>query len=315
LHTTSRRKLIPLLQGLTAHQTDLLLVGMVFVWGANFSVMKVTLAFLSPLVFNALRFTVATILLVIILRWQRHPLGVARADVWKVLAIGVIGHGIYQIIFIEGLSHTTVANSSLLMGTVPIFVALLSAALRIERVTLQRWVGILLSFAGIVLVILGGGGRLQFDTSHLTGDLLMLSAAITWASYTVASKPLLRRYTPMHLNAITMIPGTLILILVALPDFIRQRWLSVPSVAWAGLAYATIFSLVIAYLIWFTAVQRIGNARTAVYSNGIPVVASLLAWLVLREPFGVLQAIGGVIILTGVTIAQRDGRSRNAHDV
>ncbi len=311
LRTDSRYKPNAWWQGVAAHQTELLLAGMVFVWGANFSIVKVTLRSLPPLTFNALRFLIATTLLIGILRWQRHPLRVARGDVWRVIAIGVVGHGLYQVFFIQGLAHTTAANASILMSTVPVFVALFSVVLRIERVTLQRWAGILLSFVGIVLVIVGGGGKISLDTAHLLGDLLMLGAAVTWAVYTVASKRMLVRYTPLHLTAITMVPGTAVLVVLAFPGLVSQSWASVGPAAWAGLAYSAVFSIVVAYLIWFTAVQRIGNARTAIYSNGVPVVASLLSWAVLREPFGILQAIGGVIILTGLTLAQRNGGTRS----
>ncbi len=291
-------------QALEAYQTDLLLASMVLVWGANFSIVKAALSTLSPLAFNAVRFSLATALLAGILRRQGKPLGVARADVWKVIVLGLLGHGFYQIFFIEGLARTTAANSSLIMATVPVFVALLSAALRLERITLRRWIGIFLSFLGIFLVILGGGGRIQINVSSLVGDLLILSAALTWGVYTVFSKPLLARYSPLHLTAITMVSGTALLILAGVPALIEQSWAAVAPSAWAGLVYSAVFAIAIAYLIWFTAVQRVGNAYTAVYSNGTPVVASLLAWLVLREPFRPLQAIGGVVILIGLALAR-----------
>jgi drug/metabolite transporter (DMT)-like permease len=240
-------------------------------------------------------------------------LRIARTDAGKVTALGIIGHGVYQIFFIEGLAHTTAANASLLMATAPIFVALLSALLQIEQVTPRRWAGIILSFVGIVLVTAGSGQRVQFGSSHLVGDLLVLGAAVMWASYTVMSKPLLARYSPLHLTTVSMIPGTATLALLGSPALLAQRWPSVEPAAWAGLAYSAIFAIVLAYLIWFTSVQRVGNARTAIYSNVIPLIASLLAWAVLREPFGVLQAVGGAVILTGLMLAQHNGRPRETN--
>ncbi len=294
-----------LVQGLAAHQTDLLLIGMVFVWGANFSVLKLAFHTFSPLAFNVLRFLLATAVLTAILRWHGQPLGVARADLWRVIALGVIGHGIYQTLFVQGVARTTTANASLLMATVPIFVALFSVLLHLEQVTPRRWAGILLSFAGIAMVTMGSGQQIQFGSWHLAGDLLVLGGAATWAIYTVMSKPLLARYSPLHLTAVSMVPGTAALTLLGMPAMWTQRWSAIEPAAWVGLIYSAVFSLALAYLIWFTGVQRVGNARTAVYSNGTPVVASLLAWAVLREPFGALQAMGGVVILIGLVLAQR----------
>jgi drug/metabolite transporter (DMT)-like permease len=308
LRTSNWDKSTALLRNLFAHQIDLLLVGMVFVWGANFTILKIALRSINPLAFNALRFLIATAVLMAILRWQRQSLRIARADLGRVILIGIIGHGIYQVFFIEGLARTLTANASLLMATVPIIVAVVSAALGMERVAPHRWFGIILSFAGILLVTVGSGRQMQFGASHLIGDLLILGAAVMWAAYTVLSKPLLARYSPLHLTAVTMIPGTAVLVLISLPTLWAQSWSTVQPAAWAGLGYSAVFSIALAYLVWFTGVQRVGNARTSIYSNLTPVIASFLSWAVLREPFGLLQAAGGAVILTGLLLARRNPR-------
>lgn len=299
----------PLVRGISAHQIDLLLLGMVFVWGANFTVLKVTFRTLSPLAFNALRFLLATAVLAALMRWQGQSLRVARADWGRVALLGIVGHGIYQVFFVEGLARTTTANASLLMATVPILVALLSAVSGSERIALGRWLGIFLSFAGILIIVVGGSRQVQFLPSHLLGDLLVMGAAITWALYTVMSKPLLQRYTPLHLTAASMAPGTAALVLFSLPALWSQSWATVAPVAWVGLGYSAIFSIALAYLIWFTSVQRVGNARTAIYSNVTPVIASLLAWAFLGEPFGWPQVAGGVVIFVGLMLARHHGRA------
>jgi drug/metabolite transporter (DMT)-like permease len=279
-------------------------MSMVFVWGANFSVLKIAFHTFSPLAFNVLRFLLATVLLVGIVRWYRQPLGIAREDLGRLTVLGVIGHGVYQVCFVQGLARTTAANASLLMATVPIFVALLSILLHIERVTLRRWMGIVLSFVGIALVTAGNGQQIQLSSSHLAGDLLVLMGAVTWAIYTVMSKPLLARYSPLRLTAVSMVPGTAALALLGTPAMLAQHWSAIEPVAWAGLLYSAVFSIALAYLIWFTGVQQIGNARTAIYSNGTPVVASLLAWVMLGEPLSALQLVGGAVILFGLALAQ-----------
>lgn len=295
-----------------AHQTDLLLVSMTFIWGLNFSVTKIALRAFSPIAFNTLRFIIATSFLLAVLRRRDGGIRVDRRDLMALVILGVLGHGVYQVFFIEGLAHTTAANSSLLMATVPIFVALLSAALGIERVGAQRWLGILLSFGGIILITLGANGRIDLSSSHLLGDGLMLGGAITWAVYTVASKPLLARYSPLYLTAITMVPGTLVWLAIGLPAMMAQDWTAPSLGAWGGLLYSAIFSVGVAFLIWFNGVQKIGNARTAVYSNGTPVFATLLAWLILGERMTWLQILGAVVILVGVALVRREDVSRRA---
>ena len=132
--------------------TDLLMLGAVVIWGLNFTVVKLAIQDFSPMAFNALRFGLATVVMLAILGWRatssgaREPPGVARADIPAIILLGLLGHTLYQLVFINGLARTTPANSSLLMATSPIWVVIISYLLRIERVNRRMWAGILLSF-------------------------------------------------------------------------------------------------------------------------------------------------------------------------
>jgi hypothetical protein len=172
---------------------DLLMLGVTIIWGINFSVLKVALQYFSPLAFNALRFSLATLIMLLALRWQRESIAVSRSDLLAVVGLGLLGHTLYQLVFINGLARTTPANASLLMATAPIFVVLYGRILGIERTNRLVWGGICVSFAGILLLVLGGGGQVRLGGSTILGDLLVLGAAMLWAAYTTGSKPLLAR--------------------------------------------------------------------------------------------------------------------------
>lgn len=279
--------------------------GVVLIWAANFSVIKYALADFDPLAFNALRFPLASLALLAFLaaarRWPRFE----RRDRWAILGLGVLGHVAYQPFFIGGLDRTLAGNSSLILASVPAFVALLSVVVGHERLEARVWGGIGLSFLGIALVTWGGARAVGFGSSTVTGDLLTLGAAAIWATYTVASTPYVRRYGALPVTAVTMWIGTIGLLAMGVPDLVTTDWSAVRPAAWAGLLYAGVLGIGVAYLLWYTSVRSIGSTRTALFANVVPVGALLIAWATLGERPAALQIVGAAAILGGVTLARR----------
>ena len=244
--------------------------------------------------------------------WQRtrgpnssESLGVLRRDVLFIIGLGLLGHTLYQLLFVYGMTLTTAANSSLLLATAPIWVAVLGYLLHIERISRVTWYGILLSFCGILILILGGGGRVDLGGATTRGDLLLLASAIVWAVHTTASKPLLARYSPLKLTSWAMLAGTIPLAIISIPAIRQQDWAAITPVGWAAFLFSTLLSLVVGYLVWYTSVQRVGNARTAVYSNLTPVFAIIFAWIILDSVLMPLQLVGGAVVLAGLILTRR----------
>ncbi|MFQ6058942.1 MAG: DMT family transporter [Anaerolineae bacterium] len=288
--------------------TDLMLLTLVLIWGVNFSVVKGALAEMSPLSFNALRFALASILTLILLRITESDLSFPRGDWGRLLLLGLVGHTAYQLLFINGLARTRAGNSSLILATTPIFVALLSAVLGIERIRGRAWLGIFLSFAGIFLIVESSGKGLGLASQTLTGDILTLFGTLCWSTYTVLSKPMLGRYSPLKLTGLTMSTGTFFLILFSLPQLAEQDWGAVSWQSWLGLIYSFSLAIALGYIVWYTGVRRIGSARTAIYSNLIPVVALTVAWFTLGERIASLQLVGAAVILVGIYLTRSQRR-------
>jgi len=288
--------------------TDLLMVAVILIWGINFSVVKLALRDFSPLAFNGVRFGLATAVMVVILVLRGESFRLARRDLLPIVFLGLSGHTLYQLVFIFGLAATIPANSALLMATSPIFVAIYGRVLGIERTNRLIWAGIVLSFAGILMVI-GGGGEVSLGGGTLRGDLLILAAAMLWAAYTTASKPLLTRYSPIKVTALSMVAGTIPFVVISVPALLRQDWGASTISGWGALLYSAVFAVVVGYVIWYTSVQRVGNARTAVYSNLLPVVAGVIGWLLLGDRLTPLQLVGAAVVLAGIMLTRR-GRMR-----
>lgn len=280
---------------------DLLLWVMTLIWGANYSVVKVALAEMSPLAFNGIRLLLTSTLMLGAIRWR----GLARpgrADLVRLLGLGAVGHFVYQLLFLGGLARTSVANSSLIIGCTPIVVLLLTSAVGHEPVTRWHWAGIASSVAGMALVV-GRGASLT--AASFAGDLMTIGAIVCWAVYTVGSRVLLRTHSPLAVTGWSMAFGTALYVPVASSAIADLDWTGVGRFTWLALLFSAVFALGIAYLIWYTAVQRIGNARTSVYSNLVPLVAMAIAVVWLGESLDVTRIAGAVAILTGLALTRR----------
>ncbi|OFX29605.1 MAG: hypothetical protein A2Z07_09730 [Armatimonadetes bacterium RBG_16_67_12] len=282
---------------------DAAMLLLVVVWGVNFPIIKVAFEELPPFAFNGLRFAAAAVLLLVILRWIEGPIRLDRADLPRLALLGLIGHAGYQTLFIGGLARTTAGHSSVILAMVPLFVGTLGVLLGLERPSLRMWIGLVLAFAGIVVLMRGRVG-LTLDASTLSGDLITLAASLCWATYTVLSRPFLARVSPLRLTTMTLCLGLPVILASAVPGLLRIQWGAVSPGAWAALAFSTLFAVVVSYVIWYTSVQVAGSARTAAFSNLIPVVALISAHLVLREPLGPPQVLGTAIVLFGVWLAR-----------
>ena len=283
---------------------DLGLLLMAAIWGVNFSVLKVILRDLDPLALNALRFPLASLALWTLVR--RLP-GASRpepADVVRVLVLGVLGNIAYQLCFIFGLNWTLAGNASLLLATTPIWTVVLSSAVGHERPGKWVFIGIIGTFAGMFLVIKGRGDALDFGNSSVRGDILMVMSAILWSIYTVGGRKLVREYGALRMTAWTLWAGTPFLVLLGVPALLGTDFGAVSTGAWLGVLYSGVMAIAIAYLLWYRGVQRLGNSRTAVYSNLVPVAALITAWVWLGEVPSGPQAAGAAVILAGLSVAR-----------
>lgn len=298
-------------------RADASLLLMVAIWGANYSVVKVGLLEIPTRAFNTLRLLIAIGVYLLVLWVSNRPGGVSRAGSTPVLrasaalgprewvqivALGFVGHFLYQVCFVDGLARTSVANSSLILALIPAAVTLTSALAGHERISPLYWVGVCLSLTGIYLVV---GQAARLSSASIVGDALTFAAVGCWAIYTVGARSLLQRHSPLVVTSYTMGAGGGAYALWNAPALLETDWSRVTMAGWSALAFSSLLALNVGYLIWYAAVQRIGNARTSVYSNVTPIVALAIGAIWLGEPVPLAKWIGALAIVGGVMVTRR----------
>ena len=285
---------------LTTPALGLLVV--VLIWGGNFTATKLAFTDISPLAFTAVRFTIGSVLMWLILArkegWRMPP----RSTWLPLVALGVVGNTIYQLCFMTGLYRTTATNSSLILASMPTVVTVAAGMLGFEQITARQKWALGIATLGVLLVVASRGVALDGD---LLGDILMLAAVVCWAGYTLGLRTLTGRMSTLALTTWTLITGTPGLVLAGVPAVRRMDWRAVSANGWGGLAYATLLSLVVAYLLWNRGVKQIGPSRAAIFTTLTPLVATLTAIAVLGERPGLLHLAGGALIIAGVLVSRR----------
>jgi drug/metabolite transporter (DMT)-like permease len=282
---------------------DLMLLGTVTLWAFNFTVSKYILdKGFQPLAYASVRYGCAALIFIAItLAWE-GSLRVGRAELPLMLVCTVLLFA-NQLSFVYALKFTTATTVALLFGTLPIFTAILARGTGVEHLSARFWVAALLSFAGVALVALGSGGSLS---ANLKGDALAVSGALTWAGYSVAIAPLMRRYSPFRLSAVFLGAVTVPLALVGSQQLADQSF-DFGALVWLGFAFAVVGPLVTTNFLWFTAIDRVGPSRASLFANLQPFLAAIIALLLLSEPITTLEVVGGLAIGGGIVLASRRG--------
>jgi drug/metabolite transporter (DMT)-like permease len=302
---------------------NVLLLLMVVIWGTNYSVAKRAFDEIPPQAFNAVRVTVASVVFLAVIHWagrqtRRSTVGLSRVfytperltlrDRVDLCWVGFVGHFLYQSFFIGGLSRTSASNAALIIGTTPVLVAVFSSALGLERISLVHWIGVAASVIGVYFVVASGG---HSEANSTQGDLMVVVAVVCWAIYTLGSGRLMARHSPLYVTGMTMAYGGLPYAAVMSPNVWRVSWTHVSPWAMAAVVLSALLALCLSYLIWYAAVQRIGAARTAMYSNLVPIAAMAVAVIWLHEPLSRIKLLGAAGVLTGVFLT-RLGRTTAA---
>ena len=282
--------------------TDLLLVLMALIWGVNISVVKYGTLHLNALAYNGVRVTMAAVALLAIgsLMGARWP---SRSDVLALLLLGVLGNGVYQLLFIQGVAHTRAGNAALVLAATPAFVALFGWMRGTERIRARGMAGIVISMLGIGLVV-SGRAPIGAGASTLLGDALVLGGCVCWAAFTVLLKPYTERVNAVQVAGITMAGGVIPLLAISAPAMAATAWGAVPVKVWGAIVFSGLGALVIAYLCWYRGVRVLGPTRTSMYGNLQPVVALVFAWIILHEVPTVMQGMGAASIITGLLMTR-----------
>ncbi len=274
----------------------------VLAWGANFSMIKLTLEdFASPAT-ALLRYLWMLPVLVIACRIMGISLKVTRDQLKRLLFAGFIASGVYMIFFLQGMETASPAQGAIALATAPIFISLFAILLKQESFRWGLLAGLVIAFAGVILVALGGGAAAGGSTM---GTAIVLCGAVVWAWSVVLMKPLVETIHPFAAMTISAFGAAFALVPYGGYSLMQTDWASVTPKGWGGMAYLAFVAGAMAFSAYYKALQDLGPARTGMIQYLIPPTAAVLSWFIMGEPVSLLRWIGLVVVLAGVYVAMR----------
>jgi len=275
----------------------------VLIAGGTHVVAKATISTIDAATLTFLRSLFSTVGLMTLFLVRNKKLGIERRDWPRLLWLGFLGLPINQFFYLYGLGFSTAANGALLYATTPVFVLILSHFILKEKITARRIVGILLAFAGVATIIFERGIDLSSD--YAFGNLTILCAVIAWALFTVQGKPMVLKYGAIRTTALAMTMGMILFLPIGLFSASRFDFSSIDVSHWAGVAYLGLGTSVFGYMLWYYALGKIDTAKAAVFANGQPIFATILAVIFLQYSITLAFLLGGAVTLAGVIMTQR----------
>jgi drug/metabolite transporter (DMT)-like permease len=283
----------------------LLMVLATFFWAGAFIAGKLSVPYIPPFTLTFLRFVFATIILYFVLKKQGNEFKLKKEHFPTFLFTGIVGMFGYHVLFFLALKYTTAINSSIIGATNPIITTILSIIFLKDKLTKKQIIGILLSFAGVFLTITNADMATITSFTFNQGDLIMMIAVIMWASYSVYSKKVTGKFSPLILTYYSFLFCTVFIIPFVLYE---KPWTfigNVPYYSFIAVIYMSIFASVMGYLIQQMAIKQIGPSKTSIFINLVPMFSIILSVLILNEVLQPIKLLTALLIVLGVYICQR----------
>ena len=286
------------------HTTIYFLLGfMILLWSANFIFVKMVVMRMPVLMVACIRTSFAGLLMTPVFLWdlRRGAKPVTWDEVPKLVTMGVVGMMLNQVLFTLGVARTSVAHAAVLMAMVPLVVLLIVSARGHEKFSYVRLTGVLIALSGVC--VLQVSSARSAGASYL-GDLLVFSAGLAWAFYTVMSKQLTKTRDAVSVTALSYMIAAIGLVPVTIWQASEQGFGAVTPTLWAVLLYMAVLPSVVGALIYYYALIHMPASRVTAFLYLQPVLATLIAIPVLGEHVTGALIGGGAMVLAGVSLTE-----------
>ncbi len=289
----------------------LLMLTHVGVTGFGYVVNKLALREFNPFAYGFWRLLIGlfglSTLVLVTRSWPR----IEKADWPRVLVLALVAVPVNQLIYLVGMSKTMPSHASLLYGTTAVFALFLSSALGYERIRRHKVVAIIVALCGLALVVTQGG---DIDTSSdlFLGDVLIFTAVLAWATYTVVGKPLVKKYGALPSTCVVLIIGSIISLPFLVIPARMQDYTNISWIGWGGTFYAGIVLTVLAYNVWYRILSMIDPSQVAILTTPQPVVATTLSTYLVGEVVGWPLALGGALVIAGIVLMDAPAFAKHA---
>jgi drug/metabolite transporter (DMT)-like permease len=273
-------------------------LGAVILWSSSYIVTKIGVGDIPPLTFAAIRFIIATILMGTVAGIKRQKERVSPKDLLRLALGGLLGITAYFSLQNLGVQKTTASDATLLVASFPIITLMGELFFRKTKINLKQIGGIIIAIFGISLIM--NISTIHNASERLIGDLLLLATGVAWALYNFATQILVKKYSTITIIFWQTLFGMIALLPLALTE--TAKWRSINTNGLLGALYLGLFCSVGAFLLYAYGLKSLQPGLAVVLLNLVPVFGLFFAALFLHENIGIVQILGGSIVIAGVIL-------------
>ena len=259
---------------------------------------------LTPETIILMRLILAISLLLIIALLQKRDFSINLKSHGYILLLALIA--VFHLwIQVTGLKFTTASNTGWIIGTAPIFMALLGLFFFKEKLNALKVTGIIIATFGLLLLV-GNGNPTNIDLIKNKGDLLVLASAFTWGIYSMVNKKISLNYSPVMTILYLFIMMAIIIVPFTINDSTIKSVINLSAVGWISILFLGLLCSGVSYVIWAYALREMESAKVGAYLYFEPFVTVIAAWILLKEDITLFMILSGMIITFGVFLVNKD---------
>ncbi len=279
-----------------------------FFWGITFVIFKYANESFDPIAIIFTRLLISIVFLFSFAYLSGRMMRFRKGDFKWFMLMAMFEPFIYFLGESFGLSMVSPTVASIIVSTIPLFVPVAAFFLLKERLSVTNIIGLIISFAGVIMVVMASEGRLA---GNIKGIMLMFIAVFGAVGYTIIAKRLLDHYNGIFITAWQSVLGLLFItpffLTLELPHIDFSAIL--PRSIWA-LLYLGVFGSGVCFILFAVGIRELGASKANVYANLVPVVAAIVSFLVLKEAMPLMKIIGIAVVLAGLMLSQRTVKER-----
>ncbi|HJF85665.1 DMT family transporter [Megamonas hypermegale] len=284
------------------NQTYLLLSLATIFWGIQPLCIKILIASWTPASLTCLRYLLISLILFLIMYLRHEKKFIPPKNcIIPLLLMGLTGIAINNVSQFTGLKYSTITNCTLIAATGPAVTAMLSAVFIRERLKLLQWIGIIISFIGVIFLITKGSWEILANFQFNPGDILFFTCQIVWAAYSIIGLRVMKHLSAIAVTAWSGLLGSIEVALFALCTG-QLGYVNLDIAGWSSFVFVVLCGGVGSMLFWNIGVKNAGPSMAAIFSNLTPIFGMLCGAIFLSEEIGIMQISGALAIFVGVYI-------------
>jgi len=271
-----------------------------FAWGVNYVVIKNVYQGISPMSYCGSRFLVAGIVLMALARRYDKKAFIDAKDFSGNFTAAFLCFGISNLLMAVALDHLSASYTSIILATAPVFGIFLAPLFGIDRFSAKKAAAIIISMAGIYLIVNSKHSSAAAHGGDAFGVVICFLSAVTWSMYSIFSKPLMKKYSPLKLAANAVFMAAIFMIPFTIREVALTKWPELPFFVYASFFFSVVFSSVIPLVYWNRCIDRAGPVTVMTFQNMVPVFSLVCAFVFLGETVLPSQLLGASVVVCAI---------------